>query len=293
MRKVWLSLYDGDNISKDEQQVKEFMIAKYERKRYYVKPSDLEKGKDLTNNSGFYSQNMSRLPPSSVSYTAQSVNNNMNRNYNNNMFSSQETTNKPKEVVKVPDQDPFSAANVNISLNQPIDNFANFDNNPIFDSVSSNFVTVSQDRVINKSQPPSEDKYAALKDLDFLMKSQTQTSSEPSNTSVVDWESNNIWPQASSFPQSSAFVAPSTTSYKDFNPFTVGNPEVIWNSDSVGNPFNTDFPWTSANGQIVSTSSSANHFNTTKPRNSGVTPNPFTVSSTGQSVSHPSNNPFL
>lgn len=70
-----------------------------------------------------------------------SINNNVNRNYNNNMFPSQETMNKPKEMVKVLDQDPFIAANVNTSLNQPIDNFANFDNNPIFDSVSSNFVT--------------------------------------------------------------------------------------------------------------------------------------------------------
>ncbi|CAH1395819.1 unnamed protein product [Nezara viridula] len=292
-RKVWLSLYDGDSISKDEQQIKEFMIAKYERKRYYVKPSDLEKGKDLTNNSfSFYPQNMSKLPASSVSLTAQSVNNNVNRNYNNNMFSSQE----PKEVVKVPDQDPFSAANVNISLNQPIDNFANFDNNPIFDSVSSNFVPVSQDHVSNKSQPPSEDKYAALKDLDCLMKSQTQQSSESSNTSVVEWDSNNIWPQAQSFNQSSAFDASSVTNYKDLNPFTDGNPEVIWNNDSVGNPFNTDFPWASANGQILSTGSTTNqslHFNPTKPRNSGVTPNPFTVNSIGQNVNHHSNNPFL
>lgn len=47
--------------------------------------------------------------------------------------------------------------------------------------------TVSQDYVSDKSQPPSEDKYAALKDLDCLMKSQTQQPAESSNTSVVEW----------------------------------------------------------------------------------------------------------
>lgn len=296
-RKVWLSLYDGDRISKDEQQIKDFMIAKYERKRYYVKPSDLEKGKDLTNNSfGFYSQNLSKLPASSVSLATPSVNNNVNRNYNNNMFSSHETVNKPKEMVRVLDQDPFIAANVNTSLNQPIDNFANFDNNPIFDSVSSNLVAVSQNHISDKRQPPSEDKYAALKDLDCLMKSQTQQPAESSNTSTVEWDSKNIWPQAQSFSQSSAFDVPSATNYKDLNPFNDGNPEVIWNNDSVGNPFTTDFNWASANGQILSMGSPASQSsdcNTIKPRNSGVTPNPFTVNSISQSVNHHTNNPFL
>jgi hypothetical protein len=40
-RKVWLALYDSNHIqdTKDEQHVKDFMISKYEKKRYYMEPS--------------------------------------------------------------------------------------------------------------------------------------------------------------------------------------------------------------------------------------------------------------
>lgn len=43
-RKVWLGLYDNrlgnQSESRDELKVKEFMAQKYERKRYYVAPTD-------------------------------------------------------------------------------------------------------------------------------------------------------------------------------------------------------------------------------------------------------------
>lgn len=40
-RKVWLALYDSDNIhnTKDEQLGRDFMVAKYEKKLYYMEPS--------------------------------------------------------------------------------------------------------------------------------------------------------------------------------------------------------------------------------------------------------------
>lgn len=46
-RKVWLGLYDDrlgtQTESRDESKVKDFMAQKYERKRYYVAPTDTMK----------------------------------------------------------------------------------------------------------------------------------------------------------------------------------------------------------------------------------------------------------
>ncbi|KAJ4443903.1 hypothetical protein ANN_05690 [Periplaneta americana] len=40
-RRIWLGLYDTNHThdTKDEQQIKDFMVAKYEKKRYYLEPS--------------------------------------------------------------------------------------------------------------------------------------------------------------------------------------------------------------------------------------------------------------
>jgi hypothetical protein len=62
--------------------------------------------------------------------------------------------------------------------------FANFDNNPIFSSapvVSSSMTTsASFPSTVKPPRPPAEDKYAALKDLDSLMKMQQETQNQPS-----------------------------------------------------------------------------------------------------------------
>ena len=46
-RKVWLGLYDNrlgnQSESREENKVKDFMIQKYERKRYYVAPTEAMK----------------------------------------------------------------------------------------------------------------------------------------------------------------------------------------------------------------------------------------------------------
>lgn len=40
-RKVWLGLYDANHAqdTRDEQHVQDFMVAKYEKKRYYLEPT--------------------------------------------------------------------------------------------------------------------------------------------------------------------------------------------------------------------------------------------------------------
>ena len=65
------------------------------------------------------------------------VNNNITKNHNNNVSSSQQILIKQNEIHKVPDHDPFTSPNLNISATLPTDNFANFDNNPIFNATPS------------------------------------------------------------------------------------------------------------------------------------------------------------
>lgn len=37
-QRVWLGMYDSKQPTKDEKQIKDFMIAKYEKKMYYTDP---------------------------------------------------------------------------------------------------------------------------------------------------------------------------------------------------------------------------------------------------------------
>lgn len=65
----------------------------------------------------------------------------------------------------------------------PQPSFANFDNNPIFNStpvVSSSMTSSASFPSTAKPRPPAEDKYAALKDLDCLMKMQQETQNQSS-----------------------------------------------------------------------------------------------------------------
>ncbi|KAK7793495.1 hypothetical protein R5R35_010163 [Gryllus longicercus] len=232
-KQIWLGLYDAAHgqDSKDEQQIKDFMIAKYERKRYYVDPTTIPRNGPT----GFSSpevQSRSRTStPQSVGSASDGkpsanvtptpfiqakplvLNVQTSVPSHDNMF----TPDKPSEfLADFGSADPFSSSSQAMpNTAQP--SFANFENNPVFSSSSDQLfglmlksdpipskcntnrwsmptasalstlggfgsparkaassMGVNQPPLLSATQPPSEDRYAALKDLDSLMKSQQQ-----------------------------------------------------------------------------------------------------------------------
>ncbi|RZF35131.1 hypothetical protein LSTR_LSTR009437 [Laodelphax striatellus] len=355
-RKVWLGLCDNEPPTKDEQQIKDFMISKYERKRYHLSPSN----SSVSNSNGLPSTNStaqaktsqivstqssvstSALPhPSSLalkpppqqvngnaSCNSSSKNINNNNNSSSNAFTPDQLFNADFSKVT---QDPFSSSSPAI----PEASFANFDNNPIFDATSSGcggssdqwgltqsyFSTTSlpfevpmrvrQHSIppanrwsfagISDSSCPTEDRYAALKDLDCLMKSQKQQQSTPEvQPSTSEWGINNpggSWPAGGIFGSTNS---ESSTS----NPFT-GDKSNVWsNSNSFSaNPFRngravTENVWNGVpnGGQLTNgfpTSQSLNFVQSRTAWNNDAFSNPFSVGATSTSDGHRSSNPFL
>lgn len=315
-RKVWLGLCDNEPPTKDEQQIKDFMISKYERKRYHLSPSN----SSVSNSNGLPSTNStaqaktsqivstqssvstSALPhPSSLalkpppqqvngnaSCNSSSKNINNNNNSSSNAFTPDQLFNADFSKVT---QDPFSSSSPAI----PEASFANFDNNPIFDATSSGFAGISD------SSCPTEDRYAALKDLDCLMKSQKQQQSTPEvQPSTSEWGINNpggSWPAGGIFGSTNS---ESSTS----NPFT-GDKSNVWsNSNSFSaNPFRngravTENVWNGVpnGGQLTNgfpTSQSLNFVQSRTAWNNDAFSNPFSVGATSTSDGHRSSNPFL
>ncbi|XP_049774707.1 arf-GAP domain and FG repeat-containing protein 1 isoform X1 [Schistocerca cancellata] len=263
-RRVWLGLFDPNHSqdTKDEQQVKEFMIAKYEKKRYYLEPSVSSKNGPITF-SPPGTQNHSRTstptPMTSIPETkpltsvisSQAKPASLNINTSNvtssdNMFTPDKTSGF---LADFGPSDPFSSSSqFTPTSTTTIPSFANFENNPVFTSPNIHFFgsTASSDNVpprfntnrwsmptaaalstmsnnvfgsparksassvgvagTMQSQPPSEDRYAALKDLDSLMKSQA------SDAQGGDWATG-AWssPNTSTVPVS-VFGSPSQNS---------------------------------------------------------------------------------
>lgn len=325
-RRVWLGLCDTQLPTKDEQQIKDFMIAKYERKRYYLDPSVAP---TVNGNS---SGNMSPaskpstpsaqtkvqstvstpvpLPAPSIAPHLPSLNvkNNtsqVNNNNNINSFTSEPLFNADfSNLANVTPSDPFSSVSqANSSSVQA--SFANFDNNPIFSNMSSSSTGVAG--VGEAAIVPSEDRYAALKDLDCQMKSQQQQQqqqqgSDTQTATQPDWTGNgitNVWSAPSVF---SPLPGQTTDNKMALNPFTGG--EGTWgNVNSFGaNPFRSTRPevvWPAvANGQIPNgfpTSQSLNFAPSKVQWNSDAISNPFVhgSSSAHTTTGHHSSNPFL
>ncbi|GLG96098.1 Uncharacterized protein GBIM_02919 [Gryllus bimaculatus] len=254
-KQIWLGLYDAAHgqDSKDEQQIKDFMIAKYERKRYYVDPTTIPRNGPT----GFSSpevQSRSRTStPQSVGSASDGkpsanvtptpfiqakplvLNVQTSVPSHDNMF----TPDKPSEfLADFGSADPFSSSSQAMpNTAQP--SFANFENNPVFsdqlfglmlksDPIPSKCNTnrwsmptasalstlggfgsparkaassmgVNQPPLLSATQPPSEDRYAALKDLDSLMKSQQQQHHQQPVVEAAaplnDWSSDNMAPK--------------------------------------------------------------------------------------------------
>ncbi|XP_050426317.1 uncharacterized protein LOC126836739 isoform X3 [Adelges cooleyi] len=271
-QRVWLGTYDSKQPTKDEKQIKDFMISKYEKKTYYSDPV-AQKPRN-----GFQ-------PKPSVT---QNITTTTNQN-SINMIS-------PAISISTPNKFDFFKEEPVV---QTSPSFANFDNNPVFsnsfDSTKSIGVAVDNSSPCpswksNGSQAPSEDRYAALKDLDYLMKSQSQQDAPPlpqlNNSNNSAWSSdtslNGTWSSQLSENNSSQ------------NPFKDNNMiQDSWiSSNDLINPFlnsksddwQTNVQWT--NGM---SSSQSMGFNDAKPWNPDFS-NPFKVSS---EINKHSSNPFL
>ncbi|XP_076673228.1 arf GTPase activating protein drongo isoform X2 [Andrena cerasifolii] len=321
-RRIWLGLMNPNSSQtldpKDEQEMKDLMSAKYELKRYYLDPSVANQ--NSTQKSRLQNQtNIPRVPHSGTStlspISAQKANNSESVNSNN--FS----TDFVADFSKVPD--PFlTTITPTNKLSQPIvpqPFFANFDNNPVFNSQkdvdsSSLFNQTAGDstNAMNANgtyMPPSEDRYAALKDLDSLMK-QTQlkddTAATPLNTST--WNANNV--------SNSIWSVGNQTTRVISNPFASGD---LWrpsanvvnnNTQSIDtslcnpiNPFkpvqfpmNNDPQWVgigpSSNTDVIQFSQLMTN-KMWQPTLPAYHANPFMVGSGVSNMTRNSNNPFL
>ena len=139
-RRIWLGLLHPDsnlpNVdTKDEQKMKDLMSEKYEMKRYYLNPSIASEQKNQSKES-----NQSSLPRVPNSGTPQATS---TPNAIQNSKTPETINSFPTDFVadfsKVPD--PYLPPTTT-NFNQPIvpqPFFANFDNNPIFNSPKSRF----------------------------------------------------------------------------------------------------------------------------------------------------------
>ncbi|KAL3280548.1 hypothetical protein HHI36_003779 [Cryptolaemus montrouzieri] len=339
-RKVWQGLFEGTppSDSRDEQAIKEFMIEKYEKKRYYLEPSQ------NVRNGHSQSNGVDKTEPKTGSKMSSSEPKPiLNNKYNSSNF---QTSNRRRPevpsnfiqpqmnhlnggdfVANFDTADIFSASNNNGSATQQ-QGFANFDNNPVFSNNSTTHNGLPTTTLLNQNNQknqllnncsntvPSEDKYAALKDLDNALKSQSALdwSSSGSNGSLYSSPTPTGSMYSSPSPQSSLFGSPSQSQFLNgfgahqeangliSNPF--GNNGFSWNNgktNGLNNGLNGGLNGSNGfnmhnnyqNPFRVSELNKLNGFTQmVQPQMNGDmawTPNPFKVGATTMS----SNNPFL
>lgn len=130
-KRVWLGLCDGNSYNdlREEQTIRDFMVDKYERKRYYLDPQSVPNG---------HVSASSQQPPKTMINESKIVKQNVEMNKKN-----VEQNKLVDFVADFSSADIFSAVNNN-NANSKIDNsnttqttsFANFDNNPVFNNAS-------------------------------------------------------------------------------------------------------------------------------------------------------------
>uniref|UniRef100_A0A146LKM7 Arf-GAP domain and FG repeat-containing protein 1 n=2 Tax=Lygus hesperus TaxID=30085 RepID=A0A146LKM7_LYGHE len=370
-KKVWLGLSDGNkvpNIShggRDEQALKDYMISVYEKKSYYINPSNV----DTMNGSAreVKPQQTLKLPPIPNVQSPSTAYNVLNINNNNNVRNNKNNNSIPAPALSPPKTsavtaDPFGSLGFvpsDSSSAPPVDNFANFDNNPVFANSSVDSTQQVDGRLSSMSDlsgidfnpwggnyqaqeafstplqtssclstpvwktsspqsapyfqtlssaisckmssfdkvppPPSEDRYAALKDLDSLMKSQLTTteSPQPAPAPTPDWGQPAWSPNFDDAPR----MQENTYFEKPFNPFS-STTENGWGAATPfgGNPFKTEVSWPAGNSAMsngLPPSQSLNFNQTKSPWEYNQTPNPFLTNGSGQQSAHHSSNPFL
>ncbi|XP_006609494.1 arf-GAP domain and FG repeat-containing protein 1 [Apis dorsata] len=320
-RRIWLGLMNQNSSqnldTKDEQKMKDLMSAKYELKRYYLDPSMANQNSNQKSQSS-NQINIPRVPhsgTSTLSSTSTSkINNVESVNFNN--FS----TDFVADFSKVPD--PFINTTSASKFSQPIvpqPFFANFDNNPVFNSPKNTNVeslsplsqtTGNLTNTMNANGthvPPSEDRYAALKDLDSLMK-QIQLKDDTATTlNTSTWNTNNA--------TNSIWSVGNQTTNVISNPFTTGD---LWRPSNVVNnntqsidtslynpinpfkpvqfPVNNDPQWVgigpSSNRDVIQFSQLMTN-KVWQPTLPAYHANPFMVGSGVSNMTRNSNNPFL
>lgn len=362
-RQVWLGLYEGTPPSNnaDETTIKDFMVEKYERRRYYLDPINvkpIEETKTPKVNGIQVPPTQRPRPEINRNHTNTSRNNNINNIVINN------TANTNGFVADFDKADIFTGAGtttVNGSISngnttarsqqqqQQRNGFANFDNNPVFNNSSTglpapgvfnnistswnqpnttanlNNVTQNLNGTGGTMPVPSEDRYAALKDLDNELKTQKTGSldwsnSNSSNGSLYSSPTPTGSVYSSPSPQSSIFGSPSQGQFMTAFP---PSQDVAVTPSVVSNPFSTNgaangiVNWSNLNGgggiQTKSQQPFVNPFSDTIKSNgytqgfqpiaafpvqtltvngaaNGWTPNPFRVSAANGTNS---NNPFL
>ncbi|KOX71657.1 Arf-GAP domain and FG repeat-containing protein 1 [Melipona quadrifasciata] len=290
-RRIWLGLMNQNSPqtldTKDEQKMKDLMSAKYELKRYYLDPSMANQN----SNQKSQSSNPTNIPR------------------------------VPHSGTKVPD--PFITTTIPANkLSQPIvpqPFFANFDNNPIFNSQKNTNIESSSPfsqttgnltNTMNANGahvPPSEDRYAALKDLDSLMK-QIQLKDDTATTlNTSTWNANNA--------SNSLWSVGNQTTNVISNPFASGD---LWRPSNVVNnntqsidtslynpinpfkpvqfPMNNDSQWVgigpSSNRDVIQFSQIMTN-KVWQPTLPAYHANPFMVGSGVSNMTRNSNNPFL
>ncbi|KAF6214805.1 hypothetical protein GE061_009548 [Apolygus lucorum] len=292
-KKVWLGLCDGNKIpnightlgGRDEQALKDYMISVYEKKSYYINPSNVDSMNGSAREVKPQQYRVSSTPnvqSPSAAYNVSNINNNNNvRNNKNNNHHQQPATalSPPKSSASA---DPFGSLSFvpsDSSPALPVDNFANFDNNPVF--ANSGVDSPLQGKMSSFDKvppPPSEDRYAALKDLDSLMKSQLTTTESPQSAPAPtpDWGQPTWTPSFDDSPRTQE----NTSFEKPFNPFS-STTENGWSGATPfgGNPFKTEISWSVGNGASsngLPVSHSLNFNQTKSPWEcSNQTPNPF------------------
>ncbi|KAK0088114.1 hypothetical protein PV325_013110 [Microctonus aethiopoides] len=231
-RRIWLGLMNSNHPltidTKDEQKMKDLMSAKYEYKRYYLDPSmandnDNQKIPQSSNNLRSSAVNQTNIPrvPQVGTFPTLNTPNQKKKNISQPIENSF-TPDFVADFSQVPD--PFVAATPTSKFPgtvEPQQSFANFDNNPAFDIVNNttsfNQIAVpTMSNVNGINAPPSEDRYAALKDLDSMMK-KTQLNDDTSTNVSSPWITNNSNTSSSLWPHNEQ------TSHVISNPFTAVN----------------------------------------------------------------------
>ncbi|XP_076236350.1 arf GTPase activating protein drongo isoform X2 [Calliopsis andreniformis] len=321
-RRIWLGLMNPNSSqtldTKDEQKMKDLMSAKYELKRYYLDPAVANQNSNQKTQSS-NQINIPRVPHSGTStlspVSIQKINSSESINSNN--FS----TDFVADFSKVPD--PFITTTLPTNkLSQPIvpqPFFANFDNNPAFNSPKNTNIEIlspfepttgNSANVMNTNghTPPSEDRYAALKDLDSLMKqTQLKNDNTTTNLNTSTWNANNA--------SNSNWSVGNQTTHVISNPFATGDlwrpsSNVINNNtqsvDSLCNPINpfkpvqfpvnNDSQWVgigSSNNRDVIQFSQLMTNKVWQPSLPAYHANPFMIGSGVSNITRNSNNPFL
>ncbi|XP_058805302.1 arf-GAP domain and FG repeat-containing protein 1 [Phymastichus coffea] len=343
-RAIWLGLMPQDTTSahsscKDEQKMKDFMSAKYELKRYYLDPamasqllnqkSQSEKAQSSTVlQSNSKNSTVIKAPPTKS--ISSPVPLSTIKSKETELVSSN-TIDFVADFSKVPPPSPLT---IPLKLPQlvapPQHSFANFDNNPIFNSptaVSSTPATsqitptlafANSNGTTNTPPPPPEDRYAALKDLDCMMKQASLkdepiSSKAPWNLKDINNVPNTSWSAFDQMPSpfiSNPFAGDiwqpsvnilnnnfnnSNNNFQQMEP-TVCNPANPFRQTQIP-MFSNDFNWFGhdpQNAENISSSHLSPLSNKSwQPTVTGFRANPFVVGSGVGDVTRNSNNPFL